>query len=129
MEYKETAVFAPSPTKTLQWSATEGGAQPASPVWLQVVRQGGTTNVIKAGWLVMCVLLFVCTCTNRVCWLSLYVTTSFLLNLVHVSLCCLSVCLSVQFLYFTSKQTDTISIFAVYIFRLPVFCFLACEFC
>jgi len=70
MKYKETAVFAPSPTKTLQCSATDGGAQPAgiksSTVSCLVPFNREETKMwLRLGHL-LCVLLFVCTATNSV---------------------------------------------------------------
>ena len=50
MKYKETVVFATSPTKTLQWSTTAGGAQPGDNkhhLLFGYLRQGGNSNVIN----------------------------------------------------------------------------------
>jgi hypothetical protein len=129
MKYKEMVVFAPSPTKTLQWSATDGGAQPGDNkhhLLFGYFRLGGNSNVIKAGSRVVCVLLFVCTSTVRVCWLSSHVSTSFLLSLVYVSFYCLPSLwagLFKIFIFYILKKGYMICIFAVYILRLPVFCF------
>jgi len=76
----------------------------------------------------VCVLLFVCTVTNGVCWLSLYFTTSCLLNPVDPSpstICIYYLDLHASFQVFIfcicCLKSDMIWVFAVYIVRLQFF--------